>query len=180
MTNVILRLATLADVSALEKLIDASVRELQKNDYSALQIDLALRTTFSVDTQLIHDGTYFIAEHDDAIIGCGGWSRRKTLCGGDHHAVRDNVLLDPTHEPAKIRAIFVDPHFARRGIGSLILKAAEDAAVAEGFSRLEMAATLTGVPLYLLKGYRIVERTEVPLECGISLPVIRMMKAVNA
>lgn len=177
--NFNLRKASFSDVPALEALIDASVRGLQQEDYSPAQIDLALRTTFSVDSQLIQDGTYFIAERAGEIAGCGGWSRRKTLCGGDHHASRDNGLLDPTHDAAKIRAIFVGPRYARQGIGGLILKAAEDAAVAEGFTHFEMAATLTGVPLYRLKGYRVVERSEVPLACGVSLPVVHMVKAVH-
>ena len=176
--NISLRKASFADVPALEVLIDASVRELQKDDYNPAQIDSALRTVFTVDSQLIQDGTYFIAERDGEIVGCGGWSRRRTLCGGDHHAVRDNVLLDPKCDPAKIRAIFVDPRHARKGIGSMILKTAEDAAIAEGFSQLEMASTLSGVPLYLLRGYRVVERSHVPLESGVSLPVIRMAKAI--
>lgn len=166
--NISLRKASFADVPALEVLIDASVRGLQKDDYNPAQIDSALRTVFTVDSQLIQDGTYFIAERDGEIVGCGG----------DHHAVRDNVLLDPKCDPAKIRSIFVDPRHARKGIGSMILKTAEDAAIAEGFSQLEMASTLSGVPLYLLRGYRVVERSHVPLESGVSLPVIRMAKAI--
>ncbi len=176
--NLNLRKAVLDDVPVIEALIDASVRGLQTADYTPAQIESALRTAFTVDIQLIEDGTYFIAEHEGEIAGCGGWSRRKTLCGGSHHAVRDNSLLDTLQDAAKIRAIFVDPRYARRGIGSLILQAAENAAIAEGFTQLEMGATLTGVPLYLLKGYQVVERSDVPLECGITLPVVRMSKTV--
>ena len=172
-----LRKAGIADIPAIEKLIDASVRGLQAQDYTPEQIDAALRTVFTVDTQLVEDGTYFVIEQDGELIGCGGWSQRKTLCGGDHHAVRNDVLMDPTSDAAKIRAIFVAPGYARQGIGSVLLKAAEDAASAAGFHRLEMGATLTGVPVYLRRGYREVERMTVPLENGIILPVVRMEKS---
>jgi len=172
-----LRKANTGDIPALEKLIDASVRGLQAQDYTPEQIDAALRTVFTVDTQLIEDGTYFVVEQDGEMIGCGGWSQRKTLCGGDHHAVRENTLMDPLQDAAKIRAIFVAPHRARHGVGSVLLKAAEDAAMAAGFRRLEMGATLTGVPVYLRRGYRKVETMMVPLEKGVTLPVVRMEKA---
>jgi N-acetylglutamate synthase-like GNAT family acetyltransferase len=171
-----LRKANTADIPAIEKLIDASVRGLQAQDYTQEQIEAALRTVFTVDTQLVEDGTYFVVEQDGEMIGCGGWSQRKTLCGGDHHAVRDNVLMDPTQDAAKIRAIFVHPQWARQGIGSILLKAAEDAAMAAGFLRLEMGATLTGVPVYLRRGYYAVESMMVPLENGVRLPVVRMEK----
>ena len=172
-----LRKANTADIPAIEKLIDASVRGLQAEDYSPEQIDAALRTVFTVDTQLIEDGTYFVAEQDGEMIGCGGWSQRKTLCGGDHHAVRENALMDPLQDAAKIRAIFVHPWWARCGIGSILLKAAEDAAIAAGFRRLEMGATLTGVPVYLRRGYRKIETMTVPLDEGVTLPVVRMEKS---
>jgi len=175
-----LRNACLDDIPALEFLIDASVRELQAEDYTPEQIELALRTVFSVDTQLIEDGTYFVAERSGRLAGCGGWSRRKTLCGGSHHTVRDDALLDPARDAAKIRAMFVAPSYARQGLGSLILEAAEQAAAAEGFTRLEMASTLTGVPLYLNKGYRVVEYTDVPLGDNLSLAVVHMAKTISA
>ncbi|MHB1938417.1 MAG: GNAT family N-acetyltransferase [Acidobacteriaceae bacterium] len=173
-----LRKANAADVPALKKLIDASVRGLQAADYTPVQIEAALRTVFTVDTQLIQDGTYFVAEQDGEMVGCGGWSRRKTLCGGDRHAVRENAMLDPLRDAAKIRAIFVHPRWARRGIGGLLLHAAEDAAIAAGFMRLEMGATLTGVPVYLRRGYRAVEEMTVPLDEGVSLQVVRMVKTL--
>lgn len=172
-----LRKANSTDIPAIEKLIDASVRGLQAQDYTPEQIEAALRTVFTVDTKLIEDGTYFVVEQDGEMIGCGGWSQRKTLCGGDHHAVRDNVLMDPLHDAAKIRAIFIAPQWARRGIGSILLKEAENAAQAAGFCRLEMGATLTGVPVYLRRGYREIETMMVPLEKGVTLPVIRMEKS---
>ena len=173
-----MRKANAADIPALAKLIEASVRRLQVEDYTPVQIEAALRTAFTVDSQLIEDGTYFVVEQSGKIAGCGGWSQRKTLCGGDHHAVRENELLDPVQDAAKIRAIFVHPLWARRGIGSFLLKAAEDAAMAAGFTRLEMGATLTGVPVYLRRGYRVVEEMAVPLEEGVTLPVVRMVKTV--
>ena len=171
-----LRKANTADLPAIEKLIEASVRGLQTQDYTSEQIDAALRTVFTADSQLIEDGTYFIVEQDGEMIGCGGWSQRKTLCGGDHHAVRENALMDPLQDAAKIRAIFVAPQWARQGTGSVLLKAAEDAAMAAGFRRLEMGATLTGVPVYLRRGYRKTETMTVPLDNGVTLPVVRMEK----
>lgn len=173
-----LRKAGVGDIPALQVLIESSVRGLQSEDYTPTQIDLALQTAFTVDTQLIEDGTYFVVEQDGQLLGCGGWSHRKTLCGGDHHAMHQDILLDPSQDAAKIRAIFVHPKWARHGIGSFLLKAAEDAAQSAGFRRLEMGATLTGVPLYLLNGYRVVERIEVPLKDGVTLPVVRMAKEI--
>ena len=177
--DTVLRLANRSDIPALQELIDASVRGLMGEDYTVEQIECALQTTFTVDSQLVEDGTYFVAEQAGEMLGCGGWSRRQTLCGGDHHAVRADALLDPSRDAAKIRAIFVHPRHARRGIGSLILQTAEEAARGEGFRTLEMGATLTGVPLYRLQGYQVRERIEVPLRDGLSLDVIRMVKDVR-
>lgn len=178
-----LRLATEEDLPALHALIEASVRGLQANDYSPAQIDGALGTVLGVDTQLIADRTYFIAEAPEQNpearkrpAGCGGWSKRKTLFGADRGPGREPALLDPATDAAKVRAIFVHPDFARRGLGSLILATVENAARAEGFTRFEMGSTLTGVPLYRLKGYIEVERLAVPLANGEVLPVVRMVK----
>jgi GNAT superfamily N-acetyltransferase len=180
-TNISLRLATEADAPALHALIEASVRGLQKNDYTAQQIEGALGTVLGLDTQLVADRTYFVVEARAAcariIVGCGGWSRRKTLFGSDHAPIRENEFLDPATDAAKIRAFFIHPDWARRGIGSKILEACESAARTAGFSRFEMGATLTGVPLYLARGYRILERIEVPLCNGAALPVVRMTKS---
>jgi GNAT superfamily N-acetyltransferase len=173
-----LRKANVADIPGLGKLIEASVRGLQAEDYTPAQIEAALRTAFIVDSQLIEYGTYFVVEQS-GMVGCGGWSQRKTLCGGDLHAVREDALLDPLVDAAKIRAIFVHPRCARQGIGSFLLKVAEDAAIAAGFTRLEMGATLTGVPLYMRKGYRVVEQMAVPLEAGLTLPAVHMVKMVS-
>jgi GNAT superfamily N-acetyltransferase len=173
------RAALPADLPELHLLIDKSVRELQAADYSPEQIDGALGTYLGVDTQLIADGTYFVveAEGERGPVACGGWSRRKTLFGADRRPGRDGTLLDPKTDAAKIRAFFVHPEWARRGIGSRILKLCENAARAEGFTRFEMGATLTGVPLYRRWGYAELERIELPLANGGSLPIVRMAKA---
>jgi GNAT superfamily N-acetyltransferase len=173
------RLATEDDLPALHAVIEASVRVLQVGDYTPAQIEGALGTVLGVDTQLIRDRTYYIAETNEAsprIAGCGGWSRRKTLFGADRGPNREPDLLDPRTDAAKVRAIFVHPDFARQGLGSLILATVEDAARQAGFTRFEMGSTLTGVPLYRLKGYVEVERIAVPLANGESLPVVRMVK----
>lgn len=162
-------------------MIEASVRGLQANDYSPAQIDGALRSVYGVDSQLIGDGTYFVVEvaecqSKNTIVACGGWSKRKTLYGGDQYAAREDSLLDPARDAAKIRAFFVHPQWARRGIGSLILEACENAAREAGFTRLEMGATLSGVAFYKAKGYAVVENQQVPLGNGESLPIVKMEK----
>ncbi|HLX83266.1 MAG TPA: GNAT family N-acetyltransferase [Terriglobales bacterium] len=179
--NFRIRLAEPRDIPLLQELIAASVRGLQAADYSAEQLESALRTVYGVDTQLIADGTYFAAEETETtneplLVGGGGWSKRKTLYGGDQYAQREDSLLNPADDAAKIRAFFIHPDWARRGIGSLILDACEVAAEAAGFRRLEMGATLTGVPFYRVKGYVELETTEVPLENGLALPIVRMEK----
>jgi GNAT superfamily N-acetyltransferase len=179
-----IRLATSADIPALRELIDKSVRILQREDYSVEQLDAALGTAYGVDTQLIADETYYVVEavgaHGDKVLAaCGGWSMRKTLYGSDHGPYRDNAMLDPARDAAKIRAFFVDPEWTRRGIASLILKTCEDAAYARGFRRFEMGATLTGVPMYAARGYMKGEQIEVPLPNGMSLTVVRMAKTLD-
>jgi GNAT superfamily N-acetyltransferase len=177
-----LRLATEDDIAVLHRLIEASVRGLQAEDYTPAQIEGALGTVLGLDTQLIRDKTYFIAETSDesgrtVLAGCGGWSKRKTLFGADRGPGREPDLLDPQTDAAKVRAIFVHPDFARRGLGSLILARVEAEAAAAGFRRYEMGSTLTGVPLYRLKGYAEVERIGVPLHNGEALPVVKMVKS---
>ena len=179
-----MRLAREDDIPALHALIEASVRGLQAEDYTPAQIEGALGTVLGLDTQLIRDETYFVAEahaqeklgQPKLLAGCGGWSKRKTLFGSDHASDREPELLDPALDAAKVRAIFVHPDFARRGLGSLILAYVEAAAQAAGFRRFEMGSTLTGVPLYRLKGYVEVERIAVPLRNGDALPIVRMVK----
>lgn len=184
-----IRLAVPADVPVLGKLIDASVRGLQAGDYTPAQLEAALETVYGVDSQLIADGTYFAVESESeqssgnksgcSIVGCGGWSKRRTLYGGDVWTQREDSLLDPRRDAAKIRAFFVHPDWARHGIGSMILEACESAARAAGFTRLEMGATLTGVPFYQVKGYRALENLQVPLSGGLSLPIVRMGKMIT-
>jgi len=177
--------ATPLDIPAITTLIATSVRTLQAPDYAPAQIDNALATVFTVDTQLIADGTYFLARAPSGeLAGCGGWSFRKTLYGGDHDLTRahthpptkEPARLNPLTDAAKIRAIFVHPSFARQGLGSLLLAAAEDAAIADGFTRFEMGSTLTGVTLYTLKGYRELSRTETPIGAGQTITVVHMTK----
>jgi GNAT superfamily N-acetyltransferase len=173
----LIRQAVPADVPSLRSLIEASVRGLQTADYTPNQIEGALESVFGVDSQLIADGTYFVAESENSgIAGCGGWSKHRTLFGGDQWTRREDDLLDPKRDAAKIRAFFVHPAWARRGIGTLILEACESAALAAGFTRFEMGATLTGVPLYLARGYIACERLAVPLSNGEALPIVRMEK----
>src|SRR6202020_2077214 len=177
------RLAVFSDVPVLQDLVRQSVLGLQAADYTPEQLRLALERVFGVDTQLIEDGTYFVAvaeaDGEQVIAGCGGWSKRKTLFGSDHCAGREDVLLDPQHDAAKIRAFFVHPDWARRGVGSRILEHCEAAAADSGFRRLEMGATLTGVPLYLARGYVEGERRQVPLTPGLSLPIVHMEKHLS-
>jgi GNAT superfamily N-acetyltransferase len=181
--NFAIRLATAADIRALRELIDKSVRVLQREDYSEEQLDAALGTAYGVDTQLIADETYYAVEvvgaaGEKVLAACGGWSMRKTLYGSDHGPYRDNAMLDPARDAAKIRAFFVHPEWTRRGIASLILQTCEDAAYARGFRRFEMGATLTGVPMYAARGYAKGEQIEVPLPNGLTLTVVRMAKSL--
>ena len=184
-TNIQIRKATAADVPRLREVIEASVRGLQAGDYSPAQIEGALKSVYGVDTQLIADGTYLVAEVSESqkqesqkpeIVACGGWSKRKTLYGGDQYAAREDSLLDPARDAAKIRAFFVHPDWARRGIGGLILEACEEAAKAAEFTRLEMGATLSGVAFYKAKGYTALENLEAPLGNEEVLPIVRMAK----
>ena len=180
--RVSLRKAVAADAPRLREVVEASVRGLQAENYSPAQIEGALESVYGVDSQLITDGTYFvaeIAEPDGAqIVACGGWGKRKTLYGGDQYAGREDLLLDPRRDAAKIRAFFVHPQWARQGIGGLILEACERAAISAGFTRLEMGATLSGVAFYRAKGYVAIENQSVLLSNGEQLPIVRMAKDV--
>jgi GNAT superfamily N-acetyltransferase len=176
-----IRIATRGDIPDLQLLIEESVRELQSKEYTQNQIDEALRTVYGVDTQLIEDGTYFVVEEQDSAmpIACGGWSKRKTLFGGDKFKGREDSLLDPTTDAAKIRAFFVHPNWIRQGIASQILEACERAAIETGFSRLEMGATLTGIPFYKARGYIILESLVAPLSADEVFPLVRMVKQLS-
>jgi GNAT superfamily N-acetyltransferase len=174
--NYVIRKATLDDRAAIEQLMDESARGLSLPDYSGQQLEAALRAVFGVDTDLIRDRTYFVADAGGVLVGCGGWSKRKTLFGGDDYAGRDSGELDPTNEPAKIRAFFVHPDWARHGIGRAILSKCEGEARAHGFRSLELMATLPGLRLYAANGYQAGERVEYQLGEGISLELVPMRK----
>ena len=176
-----LRKAILDDRAEIEKLIAESVRGLSRDDYNAEQIELSIKTVFGVDKDLIADQTYLIAEAEDGkIVGCGGWSKRKTLYGASvYEHSRDSNLLNPETEPAKIRAFFIHPDFARQGIGTAILDACEEEAKAHGFTSAEMMATLPGVKLYAVRGYTGDEQVKVPIGKGEEIICIRMRKSLK-
>jgi predicted N-acetyltransferase YhbS len=174
-----IRLATTKDIPALQQLIRESVESLGAAYYTPEQITSALAHVFGVDTQLIVDGTYFIAELHNELAGSGGWSKRKTLFGGDQMKSEGiDPLLDPATEAARIRAFYVHPRWARRGVGSKLIESCEDAARAAGFSRIELLATLPGVPLYSANGYEKAEARHIETPNGESLPAFRMTKSL--
>lgn len=175
-----LRLAREDDIPKLESLIEQSVRELQAPHYSATQMDGALGTVFGVDRQLIRDQTYFVAEQDGVIIACGGWSKRESLFGSDAARTKEDALLDPRSQSARVRAFFVHPRHVRRGLGRAILLACENAIRAAHFHKIDLVATLAGVDFYRAFGYVPGERYEVPLVNGLSLPVVPMTKTLAA
>jgi GNAT superfamily N-acetyltransferase len=176
----VLRKATLADIPQIEALIARSARGLSADDYRPSQVEGALRGAFGVDTQLLSDQTYFVVEQDAQLVGCGGWSFRSTLFGGDARADRDSSTLDPRTQAAKIRAFFVDPANARRGIGSLLLECCEKEARAHGFSRVELMATLPGVKLYAARGYLAAAMVHFDVGLGETIEFIPMRKALVA
>ena len=174
MPSLSIRPARDADIPALERLIPLSVRGLQAATYSAAQMEAAQGPVFGVDRQLIRDGTYFVVEDGDVIAGCGGWSRRTAVFGGDRERKGEDATLDPVRDPARIRAFFVHPDWVRRGIGRLILTRCEKAIRAAGFRKAVLVATLAGEPMYAAGGFAVIERYEVPLSGGVVLPVVRM------
>ena len=173
------RLARGDDIPALERLIPHSVRVLQAEHYSPAQMEAALGPVFGVDQQLIRDGTFFVVECEGDVMGCGGWSRRRSLFGGDQGRTQPDPELDPERDPARIRAFFVHPAWVRRGIGRSILAACERAIRHAGFRTVELVATLAGEPLYASFGYAPVERYAVPMSGGLSLPVVKMGKRLE-
>lgn len=176
MTDLSIRLATEADLPALKPLMDQAIGDLLKPFLSQEQVE-ASRAIMGIDTQLIADRTYFVVEIDGEVAGCGGWSRRATLYGGDHTPGREPALLDPKTEAARVRAMYTNPAFTRRGVGRAVLDAAEAAARAEGFSAVELAATMGGLPLYRACGYRDVEAFEDD-RGGVAVPLVRMRKTL--
>jgi len=173
------RIALDTDIRAIEELIPLSVRVLQAPYYSSAQMEAALGTVFAVDRQLIRDRTYYVVEDAGRLAGCGGWSKRKSLYGGDHHRAAEDGELDPQHDAARVRAFFVDPAYARRGIGRSIIEACETAIATAGFRRIELVATLAGEPLYAAAGYSAIERNDITLVNGAGLPVVRMGKTIS-
>lgn len=173
------RLCTFDDIPRLNQLITLSVRGLSTGYYTLNQIESAIKYIFGVDTQLVKDGTYFIAEFEGTIAGCGGWSKRNTLYGGDQHKETEDLLLDPGQDAARIRAFFVHPGYARRGVGRNIINVCETAAQSNGFSRFELGATLPGVPLYTAMGYTALERIDAHLPDGEILGIVKMRKTIQ-
>jgi GNAT superfamily N-acetyltransferase len=171
------RLATLNDVAVIATVMDVAIGQLQQGFLTPAEIE-ASRAHMGLDSQLIHDRTYFLVELDGSVAGCGGWSARATLFGGDASGDRDAAMLDPVTDPARIRAMYTHPDFVRRGVGRYIIGLCEAAAKAAGFQRAEMAATLAGVPLYQACGYTIIEPFEAVAPGGIPVPLIRMGKAL--
>ena len=171
-----IRPATRDDVPALVPLMNAAIEELQRGFLDPAQVESS-KAIMGIDTQLVDDGTYFVVECDGALAGCGGWSRRATMYGGNHSPGRDAALLDPATDPARVRAMYTHPAFTRRGVGRLILATCEAAAAAEGFTRLELVATLAGRPLYEAYGFTPVEELT-DAGGGAPVPLVRMRKPV--
>ena len=173
-----IRKAQISERDKIRELIVNSARRLSREDYSNSQIEAAVRQVFGVDTILIDDGTYFVAEKDGELIGCGGWSRRRTLFGGDQFLNRDSSELDPQTEPAKIRAFFIHPNFARQGIARAILSRCEAEAGTHGFRSLELMSTLPGIKLYEACGFEKAEPTELVVD-GVTIPFVVMKKKLD-
>jgi GNAT superfamily N-acetyltransferase len=169
------RLATDADMPTLRAVMDAAIRQLLPQFLSPEKVEASF-AVMGLDTQLIADGTYFVLEENGQVAGCGGWSRRATLFGGNHTAGRDARLLDPATEAARVRAMYTNPAFTRRGVGRQIIELCEAAARAEGFTRTELGATAGGEPLYVACGYEEIERLDVPTPSGVTVPITRMGK----
>jgi GNAT superfamily N-acetyltransferase len=176
--SISLRKATPADVPLLQELIARSARGLSTDDYRPAQVEGALRGAFGVDSQLLKDQTYFVAEENGVIIGCGGWSYRATLFGGDARSERDPSSLDPKTQAAKVRAFFVEPSHARRGIGTMLLERCEQEAKKHGFSQVELMATLPGVKLYAARGYVGTDPVSYDVGSGESIEFVPMRKSL--
>jgi len=178
--EITLRLARADDVPTLNALIERSARALSAGFYTEEETESAIRHIFGVDTTLIADETYFVVEREQRAVACGGWSKRRTLYGGDQRPVGERSLLDPGTDAARIRAFFVAPEAARQGIGRRLLDACMAAAAQAGFRKLELMATLPGVPLYAACGFREVERVSERLPDGVSLGLVRMTRPIHA
>jgi GNAT superfamily N-acetyltransferase len=180
MTNpVTLRIATTADIPAMETLIRRSGIELSKGFYSDEQAAAVTRHVFGVDSQLLEDGTYFVIERDSVLLACGGWSKRATLFGGDRHKSGPDPLLDPATQAARIRAFFVDPTVPRQGLGRMLMQFCEQEARSAGFRAMELAATMPGVPLYRACGFEPIEDMQLALPDNVTVPLSRMRKQIT-
>jgi GNAT superfamily N-acetyltransferase len=175
--ELVLRKAGAEDLAAIGALIPLSVRHLSHGFYSDLEIASALKYVFGPDTQLVRDGTYYVLEADGELAGCGGWSRRRTLYGGDQKKRGRDPELDPRMDPARIRAFYVSPGWARKGIGARLLNASIAGAAAAGYRRLELMATLPGVPFYLKNGFIADEEVRDVLPDGVGLRFVKMSRA---
>ena len=171
------RIATFDDMTALEAVMDAAISELQQGYLSPEEIESS-RAIMGIDTQLVKDGTYYVVLDGEVVAGCGGWSRRATLYGGDHTLGRDPELLDPTVDAARVRAMYTNPAYARRGVGRLILSLCQQAAKDEGFQRLELMGTMAGEPLYTTYGFVPIERLTDD-RGGVAVPLVRMAKPIE-
>ena len=171
------RLAVPADMPALTALMNRAIADLLPEFLAPAEVEASF-AVMGLDTQLIEDGTYFVVESGDKIAGCGGWSRRATLFGGNHTKGRDARLLDPTTEAARVRAMYTSPDFIRRGVGRMVLALCEDAARREGFKTVELGATMGGKPLYEACGFRPIELMMVPTPGGVAVPILRMGKSI--
>jgi GNAT superfamily N-acetyltransferase len=169
------RLAAAGDIPALTLLMNRAISRLLPQFLTPAQVEASF-AVMGLDSQLIADGTYFVIQDGETIVGCGGWSRRATLFGGNHTAGRDARLLDPAREAARVRAMYTDPGHVRRGVGRMILALCETAARAEGFARVELGATMGGKPLYEAAGYQPIELLNVPTPSGVTVPILRMGK----
>ena len=172
----VIRKATIEERDALQQLIAESARKLSREHYSDAQIEAAIATVFGVDTTLIEDGTYFVVESDGQLAGCGGWSKRKTLFGGDQYSSRDTGYIDPETEPAKIRAFFIHPDHARKGVARAILSRCEDEARAHGYRALELLSTLPGIEFYKSCGFVETGNFDLVLTDAINLELVPMRK----
>ena len=173
------RLATFEDVAELQRLIAVSARGLSEGYYSEAETEGAIKYVFGVDSQLIEDGTYYVVESKQGIVACGGWSRRSALFGGDQHKDAVDPLLNPATDAARIRAFFVHPDWARKGIGRMLINICEKAAHQYGFTKIEIGSTLPGVPLYEAMGYHKAKKISVPLPGGEHFTVVNMKKDLN-
>lgn len=177
--DAVLRKASLDDRAAISELIAVSARALSREEYSYEQVEAAIREVFGVDSDLIKDGTYFVAEVSSRLVGCGGWSKRRTLFGGDQYAGRESTELDPAFEAARIRAFFVHPQWARRGIGRAILERCEREARAGGYKSLELMATLPGLKFYRSLGYTEGEPVTYKLGGNTTIDFVPMRKEIT-